>query len=156
MRRFDRQIKDHDEMVDILQRADVCRIAFADGTKPYIVTMLFGFLWEEEHPVLYFHSAGAGKKLEMMAVNNQVCFELDVDHELVKAENACECGMKYKSIVGFGLLHEVTGDEEKRMGLDLMMNHFGYGMNQEYEHEAFGKTKVLRLSVTELTGKNNS
>ena len=156
MRRFDREIKDHDEMVDVLQRADVCRIAFADGTKPYIVTMLFGFLWEEKHPVLYFHCADAGRKLELMAMNNQVCFELDVDHELIRAENACECGMKYKSIVGFGLLYEVSEDEEKRAGLDLIMDHYGYGRNQGYERAVFGKTKVLRLSVTGLTGKKNS
>jgi nitroimidazol reductase NimA-like FMN-containing flavoprotein (pyridoxamine 5'-phosphate oxidase superfamily) len=55
-----------------------------------------------EPVTLYFHCANAGKKLDIMAKNNLACFDVDIDHELVKAEQACGWGMKYRSVVGNG------------------------------------------------------
>ena len=152
MRKKDREIKDTKELEEILQKADVCRIAFAvDGT-PYIVTMNFGYVWKD-HLTLYFHCAKEGKKLELMKKNNMVCFEMDIDHELVQSENACDWGMKYRSIVGLGLLESITDEEEKKKGLDCIMDHYGFSGKKEYNEKVLNLTEVLRLTVTEFTGK---
>lgn len=42
MRRKDREITDFDEIVAIMRKCDVCRIAVNDGDTPYIVPMNFG------------------------------------------------------------------------------------------------------------------
>jgi nitroimidazol reductase NimA-like FMN-containing flavoprotein (pyridoxamine 5'-phosphate oxidase superfamily) len=60
----------------------------ADG-QPYIVPVCFGY----DDGTLYFHSATAGRKLDVLRKNNAVCVEFDVDCEVVKAENACKWGI---------------------------------------------------------------
>ena len=42
MRRSDREIKDFDEIVKVLERCDAVRLAFNDGDIPYIVPLSFG------------------------------------------------------------------------------------------------------------------
>jgi hypothetical protein len=41
---------------------------------------------------------------------------LDSDHELVSQGTACNWGMKYASITGYGLLTDVENDPEKIEG----------------------------------------
>ena len=53
MRKKEREITDIAAIESIIQRADVCRIALADGNIPYIVTMNFGYSGGEEK-CLYF------------------------------------------------------------------------------------------------------
>jgi uncharacterized protein len=155
MRKKDREIKDAKEVEEILRKADVCRIAFAANRIPYIVTMNFGYVWKD-HLILYFHCAKEGKKLDLLKKNNMVCFEMDIDHELVQSENACDWGMKYRSIVGLGLLESVTNDEEKKRGLDCIMDHYGFKGKKEYNEKALGLTEILRLTVAEFTGKKKN
>ena len=155
MRKKDREIRDTKELEEILQKADVCRIAFAvDGT-PYIVTMNFGYIWKDRL-TLYCHCAKEGKKLELMKMNNKVCFQTDIDHEIVKAENACDWGMKYRSIVGLGLLESITNEEEKKKGLNCIMDHYGFAGKKEYDEKVLSITEVLKLTVTEFTGKKKN
>ena len=53
MRKKDREIKDEQELKEILQKADVCRIAFAVDETPYIVTMNFGYIMERPFNPLF-------------------------------------------------------------------------------------------------------
>lgn len=155
MRKKDREIKDAKELDDILQKADVCRIAFAVDGIPYIVTMNFGYIWKD-NLILYFHCAKEGKKLELMRKNNTVCFEMDTDHEIVEAANACDWGMKYRSIVGLGSLESITDENEKKKGLDCIMDHYGFNGKKQYDEKVLHTTEILRLTVIEFTGKKKN
>ena len=42
MRRYDREITDKNEILEIMSRCDVCRLAFNDGDYPYILPLNFG------------------------------------------------------------------------------------------------------------------
>ncbi|MDF2587373.1 MAG: pyridoxamine 5-phosphate oxidase family protein, partial [Anaerocolumna sp.] len=44
MRRTDREITDLNQIVDIMKRCDVCRLAFFDKEYPYIVPLNFGLI----------------------------------------------------------------------------------------------------------------
>ena len=44
MRRNDREISGTGEVDEIIRKADVCRIAFANDNIPYVVTMNFGYM----------------------------------------------------------------------------------------------------------------
>jgi uncharacterized protein len=156
MRRADREVQSRDELRAIFERADVCRVAFAVGGEPYIATMNFGYEWDGELPVLYFHCAREGRKLEAMRANPRVCFELDVDHELATGGTPCEWGMKYASIVGYGALAEVAGDAERKAGLDSVMRHYGWKGAAGYEEGALRATTVLSLRASELRGKRKA
>jgi len=85
-----------------LNKAKICRLALSDNNKPYVIPMNFGF--REDY--LYLHSAHEGKKkIDILRKNNNVCFEVDMETELMTLEKACGCGMKYLSVIGLaGLL----------------------------------------------------
>jgi nitroimidazol reductase NimA-like FMN-containing flavoprotein (pyridoxamine 5'-phosphate oxidase superfamily) len=155
MRRKDRKITDPSEIHDILDRADVCRIAFAVDNEPYIVTLNFGYRWTD-HLELFFHCAKEGRKLSLMERNNRVCFEMDVDHELKTGDKACEWGMGYRSLVGTGRLTRIDDAEEKLEGLNRIMNHYGSIGKNEYIEDVLGATEVLKLQVTEFSGKKKA
>jgi len=150
MRRKDREITGITEMEAIISRADVCRIALTDNDTPYIVTMNFGYSPDRK---FYFHCAGEGRKIDMIRKNNYVCFELDTDHELTAGTEACDFGMKYSSIIGWGKIFILTGDEEKREGFNSIMQHYSERGGYSYATEQFDKTTVLRLDIISMTGK---
>ena len=152
MRKKDREIKDVKELREILEKADVARIAFSAEGAPYIVAMNYGFEWNEGLN-LYFHCAKEGRKIDLMDKNNLVCFQLDTDHELVRGASICKWSMNYRSIVGLGLLKRVVDEEEKKKGLGLIMNHYGYEGDTSYNEKVLAATEVLRLEVTEIAGK---
>ena len=82
MRRKDKEISDTKEIEEIIKRAKVCRLAMTDENRPYMVPLCFGY----SEGVLYFHSANRGKKLDILNKNNRICFEFDIELELVPGE----------------------------------------------------------------------
>ena len=152
MRRKDREITNPDEIREILDRSDACRIGFAVESVPYIVAMNFGYRWDNRL-VLYFHCAKAGRKLALMERNNRVFFEMDTDHGLLTGKRACDWGMDYRSVTGLGRLSRIVDDGEKREGLNRIMAHYGSPGPNEYDTRIFDITEVLKLEVEEYTGK---
>ncbi len=152
MRRKDREISDGKELEEIIKRADVCRIALANDNMPYIVTMNYGYM-NNPHRTFYFHCANEGKKIDMLRKNNHVCFEIDIDHEIVKGKKACDWGSKFTSIVGYGDIDIITEKAEKTAGFNRIMCHYGGEQEYEYDENIVAQTTILRLKITEMTGK---
>jgi uncharacterized protein len=152
MRRREREINDIESIELIISNSDVCRVAFADNNIPYIVVMNFGYS-KEKNPCLWFHCANEGRKLEMIRKNNYVCFEMDTDHKIYGGEKGCDWGMKYSSIVGYGNISVVNDDVSRKSGLDFIMKHYGGDQNFTYDEKVLERTTILRLEITEMTGK---
>jgi len=151
MRRKDKEIKDENTITSIIKRAAVCRIGLSENNVPYIVPLNFGY----KDNCLYFHSAREGKKIEMIRSNNTVCFEIDIDHEIVKEENACGWSMKYHSIIGFGKAFFVEGFEEKRKALDIIMEHYSGKSSFEYPEDAVNNAAIIKVKIESMTGKKS-
>ena len=141
---------DRNTIESIIGSASVCRIALSDGGQPYVVPVCFGYA----DNTLYFHSAPRGRKLDVLRENNAVCFEFDVDHEIVRSEDACKWSMKYRSVVGFGRAFLVEDLEEKRGALDVIMSHYG-GKPYAYPEATLRKTAVVRVEIHSMTGKTS-
>lgn len=136
---------------EIIRRADVCRLALCEGDRPYVVPLCFGY--EAEAGVLYFHCAPNGRKLEILDNNRNVCFEMDVDHELVPAETPCTWGFRYRSVVGFGSASCITDPESKREALRIIMRHYSEGVF-DFSEDALARTVVIKVAVDDMTGKS--
>ena len=111
MRKYNREVTNRKDILSIIHRSDICRIALIDHDKPYIVAMNFGFR-DGDPPLIYFHCANEGRKLDIIRQDNNVCFQMDTDHNLIKAELACDYTMKYSSIVGNGRIFIVESEDE--------------------------------------------
>ncbi len=134
----------------IIKRANVCRIALSENNTPYIVPVLFGF----KDNCLYVHSAREGKKIDIIRKNNKVCFEFDIDVELVRSEKACKWDAKYYSVIGFGKAYLVDDVEEKRRALDIIMEHYSDD-SYEYSEELINNLIIIKIVMESLTGKKS-
>lgn len=81
---------------------------------------------------------------------------MDTDHRLVTADEACGFSFEYSSIIGKGRITVVDDLEEKRHGLDCIMEHMAGGGRWEYPDPMLKLTAVIRLDVEELHAKSNS
>lgn len=151
MRRSDREIRNMDEIIRIMEKCDVCRLALFDETYPYILPLNFGFQWEDNRVTLYFHGADQGKKYGLIRRNSHAGFEMDCAHRLVAGSEACGYSMEYESVVGRGRI-EMVPEEEKEQALRILMKHY---CKEEvaFNRAVLAKTAVLRLLVEEITGK---
>jgi uncharacterized protein len=152
MRRNDREVTDIPLIEEIIAKADVCRVAFADGDVPYIVTMNFGYQGGE-NPRFWFHGARQGRKIDMIRKNNYVCFELDTDHEIYTGPEGCDWGMKYKSVVGYGNISIVNELSAKTEGLECIMKHYAGSTEFTFDESIVSRTTVLMLKITGITAK---
>ena len=115
--------------------AQVAEEQRAASGRPYVVPVCFGY----EGDILYFHSAPRGRKLDILRRNSAVCFEFDVDCEVVPAKSACGWSMRFRSVVGFGDASLVEDPEEKRKALDVIMGQYG---GQPGEYAADGRRRA--------------
>ena len=152
MRKKEREITAIDEIEAIIRRCDVCRIALTDENTPYIVTMNFGYSGGFQKK-LFFHSAGEGRKIEIIRKNNHVCFEMDTDHDLKSGREACDFTMKYSSVVGWGYIYIITDEKEKKAGLNSIMEHYTNRTEFTYFQDVLDRTTVLKLVIKTMTGK---
>lgn len=153
MRRKDREIVEKSELLAILRKADSCRVAFAVDNTPYIVCMNHAVKWDGELPVIYFHCAHEGRKIDMMKKNNYVCFQADTDHKLEYMAEKVYCTMNYSSITGMGYLKIVEDSHERIEALNHIMEHHGHTVPDKYPEGSLSRTTVIRLDVTEIYGK---
>ena len=150
MRRKENEITDKTAMESIILGSSVCRLAFSEENRPYIVPLCFGY----EDDTLYFHSAREGRKLDILRKNNKVCFEFDIDHEIVEADDACAWGMKYQSVIGFGKGSIIDDIESKRKALNIIMQHYS-GNSYEYPDKIVKKTVIIKVEIEHMTGKQS-
>ena len=150
MRRFEYEIQEQTEIEEIIRLAKICRLAMSVGDQPYLVPLCFGY----EPGALYFHSAGEGKKLDMLETNDKVCFEFDLDYEFIEAENACDWELRYRSVIGFGRATILEDNEEKRRGFDLIMRQYSDRSFTYPDSEVKGTT-IIKVDIRSMTGKKN-
>ncbi|MDE7390283.1 MAG: pyridoxamine 5'-phosphate oxidase family protein [Lachnospiraceae bacterium] len=151
MRRKDREITDFEEIISIIRRCDVCRVALNDGDYPYIVPLNFGMTAENGRVVLYFHSAKVGTKLDLIRKDSRASFEMDCGHKLITDSEAGSCTMNYESVIGKGII-EFVPDAEKLEALKILMAHY-HQENFPFNENVIPQTAVFKLTVSELSGK---
>ena len=152
MRQAKREITDKQELKEVLQRAQVCHLALMDGQFPYLVAMNYGYHYENKL-ILYFHCAKEGKKLDIIRQNGNAGFQMEGRLQLISGDQCCQYTMYYESIVGTGQLEIVNDPEERKMGLDLLMSHYGRNTELQYRPEILERTEVLKLTAHQFTGK---
>ena len=151
MRRRDKEIQDTDEILEIIRKAPVCRLGLCRDNVPYVVPLSFGY----REGCLYFHCAEQGKKMEMIRASPRVCFEIDMDVEVIASGRPCDWGMRYASVIGLGTASVLEDPEEKKKGLDAIMEHYSPGPPQPYSQSVLKRTAVVRVQVEEMTGKRS-
>ena len=152
MRRKDREITDRSEIIEIMRRCDVCRLALNDADYPYIIPLNFGLDVTDEKIALIFHSALEGRKIDLMRADDRASFEMDTEHVLEYDADKEHCTMAYESVVGRGRIRFLD-DSEKEQALTKLMEQYHPGKTVPFNKAAMPRTLVYALDVEEIHGK---
>jgi nitroimidazol reductase NimA-like FMN-containing flavoprotein (pyridoxamine 5'-phosphate oxidase superfamily) len=151
MRRTDKEIQDPALIAEIIAKAQVCRLALCKDGQPYLVPLSFGY----DGACLFFHTAGEGMKLDYLAANPRVCFELEHDVRILPGQgDPCAWAFSFYSVIGFGTVEEILEPAAKRDGLNWIMRQYS-GQSWEFRDQAVAPVRVWRIRVKQLTGKRS-
>ena len=152
MKRSEKEIADRNTLIDVLRKGKYTTIAMCRENEPYLVTMNYGY--DESRNALYFHCSREGLKLDMIGQNPSVCASVieDLGYRMGQCEQA------YRSVVLRGKMNVVDDLREKKHGIDILLNHLEDDPDQVKERslksdEAYREVGILRLEVTEMSGK---
>ncbi len=157
MRRVKNEIKDKQQIEDILTEATIGRIATigADGF-PYITPVNFVFHQDK----IYFHCA---HKIDNINRDNKVCFEVDIPLSYLevafnRVNNGCKVHQLYKCVIIRGSAIVVDNVETKIDALNaLVASHEGNRkFNTITSKEPLAKAcSVVEISIESISGKSD-
>ena len=130
------------------------RLATCDSAgQPYITPL--NYLYRDGK--LYFHSRLTGRKLDNLAGNNRVCFEVSETAKIVVSnDRPCACSTRYKSVLIFGAARVVSDDAEKAALLNLLVERYAAGQAFEPVDEQHSTgCAVVEILIEEISGKGN-
>lgn len=150
MRLKSREINDFNEIVDVLERCNVLRIAFKGNEYPYIVPVSFGIKKDGTDIFLYFHGAKEGTKIEQIQKCPNVYIEGDIFYKA--EETSYGITAKYESIIGYGVIEKVENDEIIE-GLKAICAHYNYTEYPIEKCKTLPMTAVYKIKINKLSGK---
>lgn len=146
-----RAISENRELVDIIQRCQVCHVAMTDlDGKPYVIPMNFGY----SDGTIYLHGAQNGKKVDILKQHPEVCINFTTDHFLryQNEEVACSWSMKYRSVLCYGKVEFITEPEEKKAVFQLVMAHYAKG-EFKFNPPSIREVNVMKIKVERFEGR---
>ena len=154
MRRDERAVTDIQAIYDILSRCDTIRVGINDENAPYVIPMTFGAELIDGKLVVYFHSASAGRKWELLQKEPRVCVEADLYYKVAKRENG-DITAIYESVIGTGVAEHVTEQSQKVAALKVMLEHYKESGFPVTSCKGLPKVEVFRVVLDEVCGKHN-
>ncbi len=151
MHKKEKEITGQDVLKEILKRGKYAVISMCRDNEPYIVVLNYGY--DKDENALYFHCALKGLKLDFIEHNPKVCGTVIEDGGYVRGD----CNQIYRSVVFWGKMHLIEEVEEKKRGIEVLLNHLEGG-SEKYRQglssdDAYRKVGILRLDITEISGK---
>jgi hypothetical protein len=101
---------------------------------------------------IYFHCAKTGHKLDAVMANEKVCFTVLSE----PLRNPGEWWNCFTSVICFGRISEVTGEEDKDRLLRLLGTKYfpeGYDLETDMARNARNAV-VLEITIDHITGKH--
>ena len=155
MRRSEKEIKNREDIIDVLNRCDVIRIGLNTPDHPYVLPMNFGFETDGDSLTIWMHCAAEGRKITLIEQNPRIGFEADCSHILIADETACGFAMNYESVIGYGNICICNDGDSKVRGLKAIMRQYAPGKEFSFPESELTPVRILRLDVEGITGKRS-
>jgi len=154
MRHPERELKNRETMIAMLERSPVGRIATINQ-KGFPVIKPVNFLYLDGR--IYLHSSTKGEKMEDIQRGSPVCFEVDEPIAYVIAStSACRASYYYRSILVKGKAAFVKDRDKKVKILRRMMAKYQPEKNDGgMPEEILERTAVIEILIKEISGKEN-
>ena len=151
MRRTDKEITTRSEIDEIINKAEVCRLAFAKDNEPYLVPVSYGY----DGKSIFVHTAKEGKKIEFLKSNDRVCFEFEIDAKIVTHETiGCKWTASFKSVIGFGKMQRITNEADALFALNQIMLKYS-GKEWDFTNKDISRVYLWKIEIEEISGKKS-
>ena len=121
-----------------------------ENQRPYVVPFNFGY----KDMTIYLHSGQAGKKIDILKKNNNVCVAFSTGHSLSAQTESVACSyiMSYKSVICYGKVEFIEEYEKKIEALNIIMKQY-IDRNFTYSAPSVKNVLVYIVIVEEMTAK---
>ena len=151
MRRTDKEINTRSEIDEIINKAEVCRLAFAKDNEPYLVPVSFGY----DGKSIFVHTAKEGKKIEFLEANDRVCFEFETDAKIVTHETiGCKWTASFKSVIGYGRMQKIIDEADALLALNQIMLKYS-GKEWDFTNKDLSRVYLWKIEIEEISGKKS-
>ena len=147
MRRADRAISEQ-EAQELLKAGEYGVLStVSQNCQPYGIPINYVYIGD----TIYFHSAIEGHKVDNIKENDRVSFCVVGMTEVMPKKFST----KFESVIVFGKVSEVTGDEKQQGLLELVKKYSPNFIKEglRYIETDGGKTRVFKISIESMTGK---
>lgn len=152
MRRKEKEITDFSVIEELMHSAGICRVGMCLHNKPYVVPLNFGY----HDRKLYFHSAAAGKKIEILRANPEVFVEVSADFTILPGERGCDWAAAYHSVMAEGTARFLEDPAEKKGAMDRIMLKYSGRADWEYDERVLSRTVLIEIALRNITGKQSA
>ena len=149
MRKKDREITNFEEIEEILNKNNICRLGMVNKSIPYVIPISYGY----KDRIFYFHTGYNGLKIEILKKNPEVCIEIDQNIHIISGITACKYSVAYQSINVFGKAEFIENMTEKTNALNIIMKNATQNEDWDYTTEIVQKTCIIKVPIREIFGK---
>lgn len=152
VRRRERLLEEN-EATELLRNGEYGVLSMIENRngEPAAYCIPINFMWDGENAI-YFHCAPEGHKLNCLQENDKVSFCVIgrtnvISHKFTTA---------YESIVVRGNIRMNLPEEERRRALEFLLDKYSpidKEMGLKYIEKSFHRTNVIRLDISEMSGK---
>ncbi len=149
-----RAIYDRRAVDAILDEGLVCHVGLCtDRGYPVVIPLAYG----RDGDVVYLHGSAASRLFRGARTDTvEICMTVTFVDGLVVARSTYNTDINYRSVVIIGSATEVKDLDEKRRGLDLMVDHIVPGRSRDARpptEKELRATMLLRLPLDESSAK---
>jgi nitroimidazol reductase NimA-like FMN-containing flavoprotein (pyridoxamine 5'-phosphate oxidase superfamily) len=139
----------------ILDEGFVCHLGFCSEGEPVVIPTAYARVGD----VIYVHGAPANWALRRAVEGDTVCLTVTLVDGIVLARSAFHHSINYRSVVVFGVAHEVDDFDEKRLALSAFVDHVVPGRDSDTRAPSDSElraTRVVKVEITEASAKVRS
>lgn len=161
-----RAVEDEEWLRSFLREHPAGVLGLVDEDSPYVVPQLFAYA--EDADSVLFHGARDGRTRRIVegdgsgdAAGVEACLAVQEMGRIIAAEHPVDFDVEYASVVVFGRVRLVEGEDAKRRALERFMARFAPHLDPGEDYEpvrsaSIDRTSVYRLDVNGWSGKRNA
>jgi len=140
------------EMEKLLHDAPAGRLGTCVDSEPYVVPL--NFIYYDGR--IFFHCAQKGKKLDCIARNQRVCFEVDEFIGVKDSSEPCSMSTHYRSVIVSGEAKIIEDMDRKEEILKKLVRKYAKrNVDASIGKADLRRVAVVEISVKAMTGKQN-
>ena len=136
----------------ILDEALICHVGFVIDGQPFVIPTIHARAGD----VLYLHGSPASRMLRTLRDGVDLCVTATLRDGIVLARSVYNHSLNYRSAVVLGRAREVVDVDEKRVALEVIVEHMVPGRWSDARQPTQGEldgTTVLALALDEASAK---